>query len=173
MDQKRILIIAGPNGAGKTTFAREYLPNEAACPVFINADLIAAGFSPFQPQLAAIKSARVMLEEIAAHAKRGDNFAFETTLSGRGYVNMIRRWKDSRYTVKLLFLSLPSAEETVLRVASRVKQGGHNVPEEVVRRRFDSGFRNFEGIYKHEVNYWRWYDNSADPPRLVAEGRNS
>ena len=83
MEQKRIIIIAGPNGAGKTTFAREFLPNEAGCPIFVNADLIAAGLSPFQPELAAVKAGRVMLEQISEHARRGDNFAFETTLAGR------------------------------------------------------------------------------------------
>lgn len=88
-NNKRIVIIAGPNGAGKTTFAREFLPNEADCPSFVNADLIAAGLSPFAPELAAFKAGRLMLEEIASHVKRGDNFAFETTLSGLTYAQMI------------------------------------------------------------------------------------
>src|ERR1700722_6953262 len=106
MDQKKILIIAGPNGAGKTTFASEFLPNEAGCPIFINADLIAAGLSPFQPAGAAIKAGRIMLDEIKTHAKQGDNFAFETTLSGRTYVSMIRAWRKRKYQIKLFFLSL-------------------------------------------------------------------
>jgi len=86
---KRIVIIAGPNGAGKTTFAREFLPNEADCPNFVNADLIAAGLSPFAPELAAFKAGRLMLEAIAEHARRGESFAFETTLSGLTYAQMI------------------------------------------------------------------------------------
>ena len=97
---KRIVIIAGPNGAGKTTFAREFLPNEANCPTFVNADLIAAGLSPFAPELAAFKAGRLMLEEIAAYVKRGDSFAFETTLSGLSYAQMIPVWRSSGYTVE-------------------------------------------------------------------------
>ena len=94
MQHKEIIVIAGPNGAGKTTFAREFLPNEAACPLFVNADLIAAGLSPFNPELAAIAAGRLMLEQIANHARRGQSFSFETTLSGRGYVRLIRQWRS-------------------------------------------------------------------------------
>ncbi|MGB8226222.1 MAG: hypothetical protein WCE45_05080, partial [Sedimentisphaerales bacterium] len=107
---KRIVIIAGPNGAGKTTFAREFLPNEAHCPNFVNADLIAAGLSPFAPDLAAFKAGRLMLEEIVGHAKRGESFAFETTLSGLTYAQMIPTWRSSGYAVELAFLSLPDVE---------------------------------------------------------------
>jgi len=124
---KRIVIIAGPNGAGKTTFAREFLPNEANCPIFVNADLIAAGLSPFAPELAAFKAGRLMLEEIAAHVKRGESFAFETTLSGLTYAQMIPVWRSSGYAVELAFLSLPDVEMAIERVAMRVRQGGHNV----------------------------------------------
>lgn len=99
MQQKKIIIIAGPNGAGKTTFAREFLPNEAGCPVFINADLIAAGLSPFNPELVAIVAGRIMLEQIAEHERRRESFAFETTLSGRGYVRLIRQWRSDGYLV--------------------------------------------------------------------------
>lgn len=172
MAQKKIIIIAGPNGAGKTTFAREFLPNEAGCPIFINADLIAAGFSPFQPEQAAIKAGRIMLLEIAEHAKRGDNFAFETTLAGRTYEPMIRQWRQDGYLVKLVFLALPSAEDAIARVAERVAQGGHDVPAEVIRRRFIAGVQNFEGLYRQQVNLWQKYDNSSDEPKLIDEGAN-
>ena len=155
MHQKKIIIIAGPNGAGKTTFAREFLPNEAGCPIFINADLIAAGFSPFQPELAAIKAGRLMLAEIAQHAKRGDNFAFETTLSGRSYIKLIRQWRGDGYFVMLFFLCLASPEEAIARVTERVAQGGHHVPDNVIRRRFTAGLQNFETLYRHEVDFWR------------------
>jgi predicted ABC-type ATPase len=104
---KRIIIIAGPNGAGKTTFARSFLPEEAQCPRFINADLIAAGLSPFAPETAAIKAGRLMLAEIAACARRGENFAFETTLSGLGYLADIHRWRSQDYHISLFFFSLP------------------------------------------------------------------
>ncbi|MGH2506391.1 MAG: zeta toxin family protein [Ktedonobacteraceae bacterium] len=172
MKQKKILIIAGPNGAGKSTFAREFLPNEAECPVFINADLIAAGLSPFQPDLVAFKAGRLMLKEMVEHAEHGHSFAFETTLAGHAYVQMIRNWRKQRYQVKLFFLSLSSAEEAIARIAERVAQGGHHVPDDVVRRRFAAGLLNFKTIYRFEVNYWRWYDNSGDTAIVIDEGEN-
>jgi len=101
--KRRILIIAGPNGAGKTTFAREYLPNEADCPIFVNADLIAEGLSPFQPGSMAIRAGRLMLGQINEHARKGESFAFETTLSGRGYARSIPRWQGQGYQIKLFF----------------------------------------------------------------------
>ena len=143
-NNKRIMIIAGPNGAGKTTFAREFLPNEADCRNFVNADLIAAGLSPFAPELAAFKAGRLMLEAISEHARRGESFAFETTLSGLTYAQMIPAWQADGYSVTLIFLSLPNAEMALARVAGRVAQGGHNVPEVIVRRRFAAGIRNFD-----------------------------
>jgi predicted ABC-type ATPase len=139
MKNKKILIIAGPNGAGKTTFATEYLPNEADCPIFVNADLIAAGLSPFRPDLIAIRAGRLMLNQIHEHASKGDSFSFETTLSGRGYARMIPRWQEQGYQVKLFFLRLPTPEMAIIRVKQRVLEGGHNVPEAVIRRRFHSG----------------------------------
>src|SRR5688572_6082899 len=115
--QKQVVIIAGPNGAGKTTFAREFLPAEADCPLFINADLIAAGLSPFHPDAAAIRAGRVMLEEIDRNAAAGRSFAFETTLSGHTYIKRIAAWRAAGFTVKLIFLSLTRPEEAVARVA--------------------------------------------------------
>ncbi len=168
---KRIVIIAGPNGAGKTTFAREFLPNEANCPIFVNADLIAAGLSPFAPELAAFKAGRLMLEEIAAYVKRGESFAFETTLSGLTYSQMIPVWRDSGYKVELIFLSLPDVEMAIERVAMRVKQGGHNIPQDVIRRRYAHGISNFER-YKLLVDSWQLYDNSSIPAVLIEEGQN-
>lgn len=172
MDTKKILIIAGPNGAGKTTFALEFLPNEAGCPVFVNADLIAAGLSPFQPSVAMIKAGRIMLEQIHEHAVRGESFAFETTLSGRSYLRKIREWRRQGYQVKLFFLSLGEPEEAIARVKARVAHGGHNVPDDVVRRRFALGLHNFKTIYRSEVDVWRWYDNSGEEPKLIDEGTN-
>ncbi len=169
---KKIVIIAGPNGAGKTTFAREFLPHEAGCPDFVNVDLIAAGLSPFDQDLAAIRAGRIMLEEIHRRAREGQSFAFETTLSGRRYARMIPRWRAAGYHVKLIFLQLPTADLAVARVAARVAQGGHNVPEPVVRRRFDSGLRNFYNTYRAVVDSWVLYDNSGVTPRLVASGDN-
>ncbi|GDY18803.1 hypothetical protein LBMAG56_01480 [Verrucomicrobiota bacterium] len=107
---KNIIIIAGPNGAGKTTFAREFLPHEAACPTFINADLIAQGLSPFRPAAAAVRAGRIMLELIADCVRRGESFAIETTLSGRSYARMIPGWKQAGDRVAIFFLELPSVE---------------------------------------------------------------
>lgn len=170
--QQKILIIAGPNGAGKTTFANEFLPFEASCPVFVNADLIATGLSPFQPEAAAFRAGRVMLSEIAHHAAAGRSFAFETTLAGLTYARMIPAWRVSGYMVKLLFLALATPEEAIARVAMRVRQGGHSVPEPVIRRRFAAGLRNFRDVYRQRVDYWQWFDNSGPLPRLVEEGQN-
>jgi len=169
---KKIVIIAGPNGAGKTTFAQEFLPKEAGCPAFINVDLIAAGLSPFEPERVALRAGRLMLDEIRRRVREGLNFAFETTLAGRSYARQIPRWRAAGYYVKLVFLSLPTSELAMARVAARVVQGGHDVPEEVVRRRFDAGFRNFESLYRELVNSWVLYDNSGPRPRLLAEGEN-
>ncbi len=169
---KKVIIIAGPNGAGKSTFAREFLPRDAECPAFINADLIAAGLSPFQPELAALKAGKLMLEAMAEYADRGSSFAFETTLAGRGYIRMIRHWRQQGYNVKLFFLGLADPEESIARIAARVAQGGHHVPDDVVRRRFMSGLDNFKSIYRFEVNFWRWYDNSGDIPIVLDEGEN-
>lgn len=171
MSQK-IIIIAGPNGAGKTTFARSFLPQEAQCPRFINADLIAAGLSPFAPEAAAIRAGRLMLEEIAACVQQGESFAFETTLSGRTYLRHIQQWRKAGYHVSLFFLSLPDAETAIARVAERVRQGGHNIPEPVIRRRFAAGIKNLELFYKSAVDSWAVYDNSGHLPTLLDWSEN-
>lgn len=170
--EKKIVIIAGPNGAGKTTFAREFLPREAGCPDFINVDLIAAGLSPFEPDRAAVRAGRLMLQEIHRRARDGESFAFETTLSGRHYAQLIPRWRAAGYHVKLIFLSLPTVALALARVAARVAQGGHDVPEEVVRRRFDRGLRQFREVYQPLVDTWVLYDNSGRTHRLIASGDN-
>jgi predicted ABC-type ATPase len=169
---KKIIIIAGPNGAGKTTFARSFLPAEAQCPRFINADLIAAGLSPFAPETAAVKAGRLMLEEIRDCVRREESFAFETTLSGLGYLRHIRQWRTQGYRIGLYFLSLPNAEAAIARVAKRVRQGGHNIPEAVVRRRFAAGLRNFEQYYQTCVHTWAKYDNAGAKPVLLEWGEN-
>ena len=167
MTQPKIIIIAGPNGAGKTTFAREFLPQEAGCPVFVNADLIAAGLSPFAPERVAIQAGRLMLEAIAQHVARRESFAFESTLSGRAYARQIPQWRQFGYRVELFFLSLTSADMAVQRVAERVRQGGHYIPEAMIRRRFDAGRRLFLDLYQPLVNQWALYDNSGDTPLLM------
>lgn len=173
MSKRQILIIAGPNGVGKTTFAREFLPNEADCPEFINADLIAAGLSPFAPELAAVKAGRLMLEIMSEMEQQGKSFAFETTLSGLAYARRIPRWQMSGYHVSLYFLSLPTPEIALARVAERVVQGGHHVPYDVVRRRFISGRKNLETVYKSLVDAWMLFDNSGQEPELIEWGEKS
>ena len=168
--KRRIIILAGPNGAGKTTFAREYLLREANCPDFVNVDLIAAGLSPFDPDRAAIRAGRIMLSEIQRRTRKGESFAFETTLSGHVYARLIPLWRMDGYRVRLIFLNLPNPEMAILRVAARVKQGGHNVASAVVRRRFESGLRNFQDMYKDLVDRWEWYDNSNSTPTLISFG---
>lgn len=170
MSNPKIVIIAGPNGAGKTTFARAFLPQEAQLPRFINADLIAAGLSPFAPEVAAIKAGRLMLEEIALSSVRGESFAFETTLSGLSYLRHLRAWRSASYHVSLFFLSLPTAEMAIKRVEERVRQGGHDIPDDVIRRRFDAGRRNFDLHYRDAVDAWTLYDNAGDEPVLIDWG---
>ena len=170
--ENKIVIIAGPNGAGKTTFAREFLVKDADCPFFVNADLIAAGLSPFTPEQAAIKAGRLMIEEIREYTRRRESFAFETTLSGLVVTRYIREWHEIGYRTKLIFLSLPDFDMAIERVKFRVAQGGHNINESVIRRRFDKGLNNFHNVYKKLVDSWILYDNSDESPRLVDEGKN-
>lgn len=169
---KKVVIIAGPNGAGKTTFARSFLPEEARCPRFINANLIAAGLSPFLPEAAALKAGRLMLGEISSSVERGESFAFETMLAGLGYIARIKAWRASGYQVSVYFLSLPSPEMAIARVTMRVRQGGHGVPENVIRRRFKAGRLNFENVYKPVVNDWALYDSQGPGAILLAWGEN-
>ncbi|MYB26839.1 MAG: AAA family ATPase [Candidatus Dadabacteria bacterium] len=165
-DSRKILIIAGPNGAGKTTFAKEFLPNEAT---FINADLIAAGLNPSRPDLVAVQAGRLMLEMIHDCVERKKTFAFETTLSGHVYSRMIPVWQKNGYLVKLLFLRLPIPEMAIERVRQRVIEGGHDVPEQTVRRRFYSGWDNFQLIYRDMVDDWVLYDSSGGKPVLIEQ----
>lgn len=167
---KKIVIIAGPNGAGKTTFAREFLPNEGGCPIFVNADLIAAGISPFLPDKAAFHAGRLMIEEINRHALNGESFAFETTLSGKTYAQMIPEWQQIGYRVKLVFLYLPDVAIAIERVKYRVEQGGHNIPEKIIRRRYEKGWQNFQSHYKHLVDAWILFDSSGMTPELLDKG---
>jgi predicted ABC-type ATPase len=135
-------------------------------------DVIAAGLSPFDPNRAAIRAGRIMLNEIERRVRKGDSFAFETTLSGQLYARLIPLWRRSGYRVRLIFLSLPDPDVAVARVATRVAQGGHNVGTAIIRRRFVTGLRNFQDVYLHLVDRWWWYDNSGSVPQLISEGSN-
>jgi predicted ABC-type ATPase len=156
-----------PTALAKTTFARDFLPAVAKTLRFINADLIAAGLAPFNPESASFKAGRLMLEEIDECVNAGHSFAFETTLSGLAYLKKIALWQAHGYQVKLWFLSLPNEEIAVSRVARRVLQGGHNIPEDVIRRRFKAGLANFHERYRKVVNSWAFYDSSGLHTKLV------
>ena len=163
-----LYVIAGPNGSGKTTFAQEFLPNYADCNNFVNADLIAQGMAPFSPDTAAVRAGRLMLGEIRSFARRGESFAFETTLSGRSYMSLFRQLKARGYKIHIFFLWLDSADLALSRIRERVSRGGHDVPELVVRRRFDRSTRNFLLQYRQLADSWVLFDNSGKVPSVVA-----
>lgn len=166
----RCIIIAGPNGAGKTTFAREYLSRERGVLHFVNADLIAGGLSPLRPELAARQAGRLVLAELNRLSKAREDFAFESTLSGRTYLRMIERWKAGGYRIEIVFLSLPSVGLALQRIMARVRQGGHDVPRADVERRFDRSWNNFVDSYRELADKWFHYDNAGSTPRLLEEG---
>ena len=169
---RHITIIAGPNGAGKTTFAKRFIPASATISQFVNADLIAAGLSPFTPEREAVQAGKLMLRQMKKLVSQGENFSFETTLAGRVYARMIPKWQAQGYVVHLIFLTLPDAETAIARVAARVAQGGHAISEDVIQRRFAAGLRHFHSTYKFIVNGWTEYDNSGSRPVQVATGEN-
>ncbi len=171
MRNKRILIIAGPNGAGKTTFARGILPSFLEMPLFVNADNIACGLNPFSPQSEALQAGKLMLRQIDKYVLEGRSFSVETTLAGKGYMRRIKLWKEMGYKVILIFLSLRDEQTAINRVASRVQQGGHNVPEEVIKRSFHKGYEHFE-IFKQLVDRWYLFDNMKNVPQCIALGDN-
>jgi predicted ABC-type ATPase len=166
----RCIVIAGPNGAGKTTFAREFLPRGAGVVHFVNADLIAAGLSPFRPALVALAAGRLLLRELDRLAASRTDFAFESTLSGRSYAARFLRWKQAGYHIEFVFLRLTSAQLALRRIAARVRQGGHDVPKAAVLRRFDRGWINFDTVYRPLADAWAVYDNSGLRPTLVEKG---
>jgi len=164
----RALIIAGPNGSGKTTFAGRFLTGEWASETFINADLIAAGIAPFKPKEAEIKAMRLMAEIMHSCVKGRKDFAVESTLSGRTYVRLINEWKKAGYIAAVVYLRLSSIELAIRRVRVRVAQGGHDIPDEVVRRRFKQGWDNFRRIYRPLADVWQVCDTSRLQPLKFA-----
>ena len=163
-----LYVIAGPNGAGKTTFARKFLPKYENCFEFVNADLIAGGLSPFSPENASIQAGRIMLEQIQHLSSRLLDFAFETTLSGKSYVPLLKDLKAKGYHIHLVYLWLSDVSLAIERIADRVRKGGHNIPEATVRRRFHKSLTNFIQIYEPLMDAWTIFDNSSNQPRRVA-----
>ena len=167
-----LFIIAGPNGAGKTTYVRDFLPQEVRCREFVNADLIAAGLSPFAQDRASFEAGRIMLTRLRELAERRDDFAFETTLSGRAYVPLLRDLRVAGYRIRLDFLWIPDLSIVRSRVSQRVTKGGHDIPESVQLRRFHLGMRNLVKLYRPLLDHWRLYDNTGRRPHPVAEEKN-
>ncbi len=169
---KRIIIIAGPNGAGKTTFSLEILTGDQAGLPFVNADTIAAALNPANPEAEAFHAGRLLLRQIEELVERGESFAFEITMSGRGFARAIPKWRSLGYRVELFFLSLDSPETAIDRVARRVRQGGHHIQADVIRRRFHGGLQNFHEVYKPLVDHWSLIDNTDGEQILLDEGGN-
>jgi len=165
-----LIVIAGPNGAGKSTTAPSLLKGTLKVNEFVNADLIAQGLSGFRPEGTVFHAGRIMLERIHYLAKKRVDFAFETTLASRTFAPWISELLKTGYAFHLVFLWLPNEEFAVDRVAERVRMGGHNVPEETIRRRYHAGIRNFFRLYRPLSDTWFFYDNSGSEPRLVACG---
>ena len=164
-----LVVLAGPNGAGKSTCAPYVLKDALGVDEFVNADTIAEGLSAYRPDTAAVAAGKVMLERLRALASLRRDFAFETTLSGRSNARWLLELQTTGYRTCLVFLSLPSADLAVARVADRVRRRGHHVPEVVIRRRFVAGLSNLFSVYMHVVDAWTVYDNAdVVGPRLVA-----
>jgi len=169
---KNIYIIAGSNGAGKTTFATKFLPEYAKCPNFINADLIAKGLSPFEPRMAALKAGKIVLQQIREFSGRGLDFGFETTLSGKSYAKLLEELKGKGYKLHLFYLWIPNTKLAIERIRGRVLEGGHNIPDIDVLRRFTRSISNFFSLYRPLLTTWMMFDNSGQKPELIARGNN-
>jgi predicted ABC-type ATPase len=169
MTRPQVIVLAGPNGAGKSTMAGPLLSGAFGVDQFVNADTIATGLSGLRPEQSAFAAGRIMVRRVKELGAQKADFGFETTLASRSFAPWLRGLKASGYVLHLLYLWLPSADMAVMRVQQRVRLGGHNVPEETVRRRYRRGLRNFFTTYQELADHWRFLDNST-VPRLLAEG---
>lgn len=169
MNTKKLYVIAGCNGAGKTTASFFLLPNVLGCKEFINADEIAKGLSPFQPEKVSLEAGRIMLHRIDELLNQEKDFAFETTLSSKTYAQTILKAQSKGYFVTLLFFWLNSVELAKKRVKVRVREGGHNIPEEVIERRYERGIKNLLDIYLPICDNTMVFDNSDTTPVLVLQ----
>lgn len=167
---KNLYIISGCNGAGKTTASYTVLPEILGCKEFVNADEIARGLSPFNPNSMAIEAGKLMLKRIRELLGREESFAIETTLATRSYINLIHQAHAKGYVVTLVFFWLRSPELALQRIAERVKSGGHDIPTPTARRRYVAGIDNLFNLYATEVDCWYIYDNSVNPRIKIAEG---
>ena len=170
MQEKNIFIISGCNGAGKTTASMTLLPEILNCKEFVNADMIAVGLSPFQPEKVAFEAGRIMLERIDYLMDSNQSFAIETTLATKSYKSKLLKAIEKGYSIKLLFFWLPTFEMAIDRVAIRVSEGGHNIPKEVIERRYFRGIENLFKIYLPLSTSWVIYNNSKRKPEIIAKG---
>ncbi len=167
-----LYIISGCNGAGKTTASFTMLPELLNCKEFVNADGIAAGLSPFQPEKVAFEAGRLMLERIDYLITTGVDFALETTLTTKSYVQTIKRCKEQGYAIVLIYFWLKSPDLALLRIKERVQRGGHYIPDEVVQRRYKRGMQNLFNLFMPICNYWYILDNSESKPIIIAVGND-
>ena len=172
MQRPNLYIIAGPNGAGKTTASFNLLPEVLHCPNFVNADEIARGLSPFAPETVALQAGRIMLERIEELLPQRVDFAIETTLATRSYVQLVRRAQELGYRVHLIFFFLENEEQAIQRVAQRFLNGGHTIAEADIRRRFKRGIHNLLHLYMPVCDTVLVYNNVKTPARLVARKKN-
>ena len=170
MTDKHLYIICGPNGAGKTTASDSVLPKILLCKEFVNADEIARGLSPFNPESVAIEAGRLMLSRIKDLLSKNESFSIETTLATRSYFRLIEKAHQQGYEVTLIFFWLKSPEQAIERVAERVSKGGHNIPKDIIVRRYYEGIDNFFGIYMPIVDTWILVNNSDTPRSVIATG---
>ena len=170
-----VIAVAGPNGAGKTTLAPFLIRDEYGLLEYVNADSIAHGLAAFSPESVAFEAGRIMLKRIRALAEQNLNFAFETTLASRSYARLIKGLQGVGYEFHLIYVWLSSADLAVQRVRERVRTGGHDVPEEVIRRRYVKGVRNFFTVYSGLADTWGIYDNSSqgDPAEVAIKNKNA
>ncbi|HCW06697.1 MAG TPA: zeta toxin [Cytophagales bacterium] len=165
-----LYVIAGCNGAGKTTTSYTVLPEMLNCKEFVNADEIARGLSPFQPETVSFQAGRIMLERINELINHQKDFGFETTLATRSYVSLLKKAEQKGYTILLIYFWLESIDLAKSRVLDRVKKGGHNIMPDIIERRYNRGLKNFFSLYKPIVHSWMVYDNSKEVPNPIAKG---
>lgn len=168
--KRDLYIISGCNGAGKTTASYTVLPEILQCKEFINADEIAKGLSPFNPESVAIEAGRLMLQRIEYLLERNETFSIETTLATKSYINLVRRAQEKGYRVHLIFFWLETPELAIQRVAERVSKGGYNIPIDIITRRYVAGISNLFNLFMNEVDSWMIYDNSRSPRTFIAKG---
>jgi predicted ABC-type ATPase len=171
----RVIVVAGPNGAGKTTLAPSLIRDDYGLMEYVNADSIAHGLAAFSPESVAFEAGRIMLRRIHTLGAQNLSFAFETTLASRSYARLIKNLRANGYEFNLIYLSLSSPDLAVQRVHERVRKGGHDVPEEVIRRRYIKGARNFFSVYSGLADTWGMYDNSSlgNPVEIATKNKNT